>query len=48
MTDHELLMLKRRVDIMVDEVDKLKKQNKELSRKFYGLTLWKLLRGNFK
>lgn len=47
MTDHELLMLKRRVDIMVDEVDRLKKQNKELSRKFYGLTLWKLIRGKF-
>lgn len=48
MTEHELMMLKRQVDILVTEVNRVKKQNAELSRKFYGLTLWKLLRGKFK
>lgn len=41
-------LLKHQVDILVKQLDNLRRSHNELKRKYNALTIWKLLRGKHK
>lgn len=41
-------LLKRQIDILVLQLDALKRSHTDLQRKYNSLTVWKLLRGKHK
>jgi len=41
-------LLKHQIEILVTQLDSLKKSHNELKRKYNSLNIWKLLRGKHK